>query len=256
MRFSVLDSDSIGEPLENEMIGEQNRYEGTDNARKIWTPSKKGKGKEHVEMINKETTSYEIIYAKSNENIASSSHGGRVGRVGLSRRGGCGPRVAAMSNYRVLVKGNLKETDTSKVIVPYPISKDLDFIGLVSLDRNESKNFEDPNHLQSWKHKVFWDLNRKKRRLWTRLAGIQHTISYNKSNSLLKLEKDLMNELDALFFKEEVLWFQKSRCDWIASGDRNTKYYYMATVVQSNRKKILGLFDGDGEWILDEDELQ
>ena len=47
---------------------------------------------------------------------------------------------------------------------------------------------------------------------------------------------------------EELLWFQKSRVNWIESGDKNTAFYHAAVMIRRNRNKISTL-KINGEWI-------
>jgi len=53
------------------------------------------------------------------------------------------------------------------------------------------------------------------------------------------LEKDLQEQLEITLYQEECLWFQKSRSQWIADGDRNTKYYHSKTIIRKRKNKIL-----------------
>ncbi|XP_031131957.1 uncharacterized protein LOC116033348 [Ipomoea triloba] len=48
----------------------------------------------------------------------------------------------------------------------------------------------------------------------------------------------------------------RSREDWIVFGDRNTKYYHIATTIRKSRNTISSLRDVDGEWITDDDLLK
>lgn len=71
----------------------------------------------------------------------------------------------------------------------------------------------------------------------------------NFNRRLLKLEEKLRRDLEEVLCQEELLWFQKSRGEWIKSGDRNTMYYHASTVVKRNRNHLAGLRGTDGEWI-------
>ena len=107
-----------------------------------------------------------------------------------------------------------------------------------------------------WKDQVFGNINRRKKRIWARLEGIQSKLVNAGSMGLLMLEKKLRIELENILLQEEMIWFQKSRCDWIASGDRNTKYYHLALVIKGQRKRIDGLEDSEGNWISDDATLK
>ena len=76
--------------------------------------------------------------------------------------------------------------------------------------------------LMQWNKESFGNIFKKKMRLWARLEGVKNILATNYSNGLLKLEKKLQQELALVVNQEELLWYQRSREDWIKSGDRNT----------------------------------
>ncbi|RYR48918.1 hypothetical protein Ahy_A07g035026 [Arachis hypogaea] len=53
-----------------------------------------------------------------------------------------------------------------------------------------------------------------------------------------------------------MLWFQKSREQWVRYGDRNTKFFHMQTIIRRKANKIHGLFVSDGSWSSDSELLQ
>ncbi|XP_050211436.1 uncharacterized protein LOC126661625 [Mercurialis annua] len=56
------------------------------------------------------------------------------------------------------------------------------------------------------------------------------------------------SEVDELLAREEILWKQRSRADWLRDGDRNNKFFHRKA---SNRKKnnsIYRLKDDEGNW--------
>lgn len=57
--------------------------------------------------------------------------------------------------------------------------------------------------VKEWSVTVFGNLNRKKRRVWARLDGIQRKMRYSHSNGLIKLERKLREELDYILQQEE-----------------------------------------------------
>ena len=109
--------------------------------------------------------------------------------------------------------------------------------------------------ISNWKNQVFGDVNKRKRWIRARIEGVQRCLVDNASPGLLKLERKLQIELETILLQEELLWFQKSRCQWLESGDRNTKFYHLATTVRGQKKKIHGLEDSSGAWVTDQESL-
>ena len=63
----------------------------------------------------------------------------------------------------------------------------------------------------------------------------------------------LKSELLVLYDKEEKMWHQRSRIQWLQSGDQNTKFFH-GTATQRKRKNFIkGLKDDEGVWHEDED---
>lgn len=73
-------------------------------------------------------------------------------------------------------------------------------------------------------------------------------------SDLIRLERDLQQQYSAVLEEEELLWFQKSRENWIKFGNKNTKFYHAQTVIRRRRNKITSL-KIDGEWCSDEQIL-
>ncbi|GKV09037.1 hypothetical protein SLEP1_g20594 [Rubroshorea leprosula] len=106
-----------------------------------------------------------------------------------------------------------------------------------------------------WNKEVFGDLFRRKRHLKGRLAGIQNSIHYPSSRFLQNLEYELLIEYHRVLHSEELFWCQKSRVEWIASGDRNTSFYHATTVIQRSRNRI-SVLKIDESWVQDPSILQ
>lgn len=101
--------------------------------------------------------------------------------------------------------------------------------------------------LGNWNRETFGNIHRKKRRLLARLDGIQRALDVYWNHRLVMLGVKLKEEFDEVLAHEELLWFQKSREEWIRSGDRNTKYYHASTMVRRTRNKIRALQSDSGE---------
>ncbi|GLT51810.1 hypothetical protein SLA2020_251920 [Shorea laevis] len=106
-----------------------------------------------------------------------------------------------------------------------------------------------------WNRNVFGNLFHRKRHLRGRLEGIQNSIHYHNSQFLQNLEIQLLQEYHQVLHAEELFWCQKSRADWIASGDRNTSFYHASTIVRRRRNQISAL-KVDGEWMMESKGLK
>jgi hypothetical protein len=57
-----------------------------------------------------------------------------------------------------------------------------------------------------------------------------------------------MNEL---LYKEEMMWLQRARVDWLKEGDRNTKFFHQRAAWRARKNRIRKLRSDSGEWIHD-----
>ena len=62
----------------------------------------------------------------------------------------------------------------------------------------------------------------------------------------------LRRELNVLLDKENRMWSQRSRAQWLACGDRNTKYFHGVATQRKRRNFIKGIRDIQGVWVSDE----
>ncbi|XP_074318276.1 uncharacterized protein LOC141655076 [Silene latifolia] len=110
--------------------------------------------------------------------------------------------------------------------------------------------------LKDWNHNIFGNIFRKKKKLMARIGGCQRELSLRRIPSLIKLEARLRRELDEVFEQEELLWYQKSRIDFIKDGDRNTSYFHISTLVRRWKNKINSLRNNEGNWTDDPEEIK
>ncbi|XP_074277180.1 uncharacterized protein LOC141600825 [Silene latifolia] len=103
--------------------------------------------------------------------------------------------------------------------------------------------------LQDWNNHTFGNIFRKKNELMARIGGCQRELSKSRVGYLIKLEARLRRELHEVLEQEELLWYQKSRLEYIKDGDRNTSYFHVSTLIKRWGNKITTLKDANGEWI-------
>lgn len=94
-----------------------------------------------------------------------------------------------------------------------------------------------------------------RKRLDRCIKGVHRQLDFHPSSNLLKLERDLQKIYDTVLHQEKLLWFQKSRENWVKFGNRNTKFFHTQAVVRKRRNNISGL-NVDGVWCTDEEVLE
>lgn len=55
--------------------------------------------------------------------------------------------------------------------------------------------------------------------------------------------------------REELLWKQKSRVEWLAMLDLNTRYFHLSTIIRQRRNTIEYLKTEDGRWLDNRQEI-
>ncbi|XP_061374107.1 uncharacterized protein LOC133316380 [Gastrolobium bilobum] len=103
----------------------------------------------------------------------------------------------------------------------------------------------------AWHNNYFRSTQKQKNRLHAHIRGIEISLMSRYDHNLDMLLRSLWKELESILIREELNWFQRSRCDWIKLGDRNTKFYHSNTVAKRRRNEILTLKNENGEWLAD-----
>lgn len=100
-----------------------------------------------------------------------------------------------------------------------------------------------------WNKNVFGDIFRKKKRLRARIEGIQKAQDLLFSHNLQNLERNIISDYNSVLMQEEILWFQKSHARWITSGECNTKYFLLYTVIRRRKANIAMLENSNNIWV-------
>ncbi|XP_072076503.1 uncharacterized protein [Arachis hypogaea] len=103
---------------------------------------------------------------------------------------------------------------------------------------------------------VFDNIFIKKRELEAYLNCIQRKMEADDDPILKHKEEELRAEYNLVLAQEELLWYQKSRDQWVRYGDRNTSFFHMQTIIRRKSNKVHGLLVSDGSWSDDPKVLQ
>ncbi|XP_023906329.1 uncharacterized protein LOC112018051 [Quercus suber] len=71
----------------------------------------------------------------------------------------------------------------------------------------------------------------------------------------IKRIQGVKKEINELLHHEEVFWRQRSRSIWLLVGDKNTKFFHQRATQQWRKNNIVGLYDREEEWHIEEDKI-
>ncbi|XP_042486854.1 uncharacterized protein LOC122067070 [Macadamia integrifolia] len=106
--------------------------------------------------------------------------------------------------------------------------------------------------LKKWNREEFGHVQTRIKTLKLQLENIQgHPYSVQRQDQENSISKQLEEELA----REEVMWHQKARMDWIQSGDKNSAFFHVTTIQRRQRNRILKLKLQNGEWPKTEEDV-
>lgn len=97
-----------------------------------------------------------------------------------------------------------------------------------------------------WNQEEFGNIFWRKKRCKARLAGVKRMAASSKRNSLDKLEKKSLIELEEILRQEKVYWKQQTLIQWLKDGERNTKFFYTWAKQRKRQNWIHQLRMNDG----------
>lgn len=71
----------------------------------------------------------------------------------------------------------------------------------------------------------------------------------------MNLEDNLIICLNEQLKREEILWKQKSRLQWLTTMDLNTKFFHLSSTMRRKRNQILSLKDHSNRWVHDTHDI-
>ncbi|XP_050222814.1 uncharacterized protein LOC126672907 [Mercurialis annua] len=100
------------------------------------------------------------------------------------------------------------------------------------------------DNLKSWSSKICQNHKKRLERNRTRLQRLK----YRQDNDGIELFNSLSREFENLLLKKEVYWKQRAKCNWLAEGDANTRFFHNVASTRQRRNKVRRLKDEQSEW--------
>ena len=72
---------------------------------------------------------------------------------------------------------------------------------------------------------------------------LEELLAMNADRKDIREASDRLNEL---LYREEMMWMQRSRVDWLKEGDRNTKFFHRRAKWRARKNRIKKLIDAAG----------
>ena len=103
----------------------------------------------------------------------------------------------------------------------------------------------------SFNQEVSGNIFQREKHIEKSLKGIQICLERVDSLRHSLVEKDLQREYSHILFQEEMLWYQKSRENWVKFGDKNNSFFHAQTIIRRKRNRIHRLQLPNGHWSSD-----
>lgn len=106
--------------------------------------------------------------------------------------------------------------------------------------------------LDAWNKMEFGHVSHTIANLQKDQNGQGQPFSIEQSQAMKKTQIDLNCWLE----NEDEMWRQRSRINWLQSGDRNTRFFHEKASAQFKKNYINGLLDADGRWQEEDDKIE
>lgn len=88
---------------------------------------------------------------------------------------------------------------------------------------------------------MFGNIFSQKKRAISKLKRIQETLERKSTFKLRAREAEIRLEIENILNQKEMLWFQKSRNEWLTQEDKSTSYFHRHTLKKRSQNRTIGL---------------
>ena len=96
--------------------------------------------------------------------------------------------------------------------------------------------------LKTWSREKFGNVTKEIERLRSLLEQLEGEDNIGNRAEILQVKINL----DELLYREEMMWLQRSRINWLKEGDRNTRYFHRKARWRAKKNRIRKLKREDG----------
>ncbi|XP_030495229.2 uncharacterized protein LOC115711029 [Cannabis sativa] len=109
------------------------------------------------------------------------------------------------------------------------------------------------NNLQQWHNGKYGHMKQHIKEAQARVEQLNNCVVPDSNFSQEVQSAEAI--LDELLANEEQYWQQRSRVDWLKSGDRNTKFFHAKASSRKSNNHITKLQDGNGQYVHSDDDI-
>ena len=99
--------------------------------------------------------------------------------------------------------------------------------------------------LALWSKEKFWSVRKKAAEFREDMDKLQRE---SPSAEVLEKRKEVGAQLDVLLEREEIMWKQRSRIQWLQHGDKNTKFFHSYAKHRGKINSMEGILGVDNRW--------